>query len=183
MLATTKQYARLEGARMTPMDDVARELGLLFRSLKGLHHAVLEEVGVRVEMPAAAIMSTLADRGRLRLSALAELLHLDLSSVSRQVAALEREGWVGRERDPADSRAALLDLTPTGLGVLARVRAGRVAQLQALLPDWSDGDLGAFADALHRFRTDLTESPTATSTTTAASTTDRTPALAGQESS
>lgn len=179
---------------MTPMDDVARELGQLFRSLKGLHHAVLVDVGVRVEMPAAAILSTLADRGTLRPSALAELLHLDLSSVSRQVAALEREGWVGRERDPADSRAALLDLTPAGLDVLARVRAGRVAQLQALLPDWSDSDLAAFADSLHRFRTDLTAaaastavttSPSATAATSATAITspsDRIPALAGQES-
>jgi len=176
---------------MTPMDDVARELGQLFRSLKAMHHAVLVDVGVRVEMPAAAILSTLADQGTLRSSAVAELLHLDLSSVSRQVAAVEREGWVSRERDPADSRAALLNLTEAGSDVLNRVRAGRVAQLQALLPDWSDRDLGDFADSLHRFRTDLTAAAARTSTTAPSATgspsaisspSDRIPALAGQES-
>ena len=108
---------------MTPMDDVARELGLLLRSLKGLHVPLVVDGGARVEMPAAAVLATLDDRGRLRLSTLAELLHLDLSSVSRQVATLVEEGWVSRERDPADSRAWLLELTATGRDVLARVRA------------------------------------------------------------
>ena len=162
---------------MAPEETVARELALLVRSLKELHHAVVADIGVRVELPAAVVLMTLADRGRLRLSTLADVLHLDLSSVSRQIAGMEREGWVSRERDPADSRAALLQLTPGGAQVLARVRAGRVTQLRRLLPDWSGDDLAAFAAALHRFRTDLTrpappdgERPPA-----------RTPALAGRD--
>jgi len=183
---------------MTPMDDVARELGLLLRSLKGLHVPLVVDGGARVEMPAAAVLATLDDRGRLRLSTLAELLHLDLSSVSRQVATLVEEGWVSRERDPADSRAWLLELTATGRDVLARVRAGRVHRLRELLPDWSDGELEAFAGVLHRFRTDLTggdqprgdlagscadTAPPASLVTAARSPQpDRTPALAGQES-
>jgi len=184
---------------VAPMEDVARELGLLIRSLKALHHAVLTDVGVRVELPAAAVLSTLADAGQLRPSALAERLHLDLSSISRQAAALEREGWVSRERDPDDSRATLLELTPTGHDVLARVRAGRVAQLCRLLPEWSDAELADFAGQLHRFRTDLTRSApdpagpagpaeqpgihqrTTTRHPMTDRPTDRTPALAGQE--
>lgn len=164
----------------SPMDDVARELALLFRSLKGLHHAVLTDLGERVEMPATAVLSTLADRGRTRPSALAELLHLDLSSISRQAAALEREGWVSRERDPDDSRAFLLDLTPAGRAVLDRVRAGRVTQLRRLLPTWSDADLADFAGSLFRFRSALNGALPGAETHSTPET-DRTPALAGQE--
>jgi len=161
------------------MEAVARELGLLVRSLKNLHHEVLDEVGVRVEMPAAAVLSTLNERGRMRPSAIAEVLHLDLSSVSRQVASLEREGWLFRERDPHDYRAALVDLTPPGRAVLHEVRAASVAHLRRLLPDWHDDELEQFAAQLHRLRTDLARTPDdgdAPETTT-----NRVPTLAGQE--
>ena len=158
---------------MTEIDDVARELVLLFRGLKGLHREVLADAGLRLEMPATAVLTCLDERGSQRLSTVADVLHLDLSSVSRQVSALEREGWVARERDPADSRAVLLDLTDAGRAVLARVRDARVAHLAARLPGWSPAELRAFSDSLARFRTDLTQPPTA----------HRTPALAGQETS
>ena len=159
---------------MSQVDEVARELVLLFRSLKALHREVLADVGMRLEMPATAVLTCLAERGSQRLSTVADVLDLDLSSVSRQVTALEREGWVARERDPADSRAVLLDLTPAGREVLARVRAARVEHLAARLPGWSDEELRGFSAQLARFRTDLArpvEHPDPHST----------PALAGQE--
>ncbi len=137
------------------VDEVARELVLLLRSLRGLHRSVLDEVGVRLELPAAAVLAALDERGEQRVSTLAEALQQDVSSVSRQVQALEREGWVRRERDPADSRAALLDLTPAGRAVLERVRTARVARLAQLLPGWSPEELRRFADSLRRFRTDV----------------------------
>ena len=140
---------------MSEVDEVARELVLLLRSLRGLHRSVLDEVGVRLELPAAAVLAALDERGEQRVSALAEALQQDLSSVSRQVQALEREGWVRRERDPADSRAALLHLTPAGRATWERVRTARVARLAQLLPDWSPEELRQFADSLRRFRTDV----------------------------
>ncbi|HEY8453061.1 MAG: MarR family transcriptional regulator [Micromonosporaceae bacterium] len=45
---------------------------------------------------------------------LAELLHLDKSSVSRLAADLERDGLLVRERDPADRRLYRLRLTERG---------------------------------------------------------------------
>lgn len=164
---------------MSALDDVARELVLLVRGLKALHHETLQQVGLRVELPATAVLTALDERGRLRLSAVAEALHLDLSSVSRQVATLEREGWVSRTRDPADSRAALLELTPAGGEVLGRVRAARVEQLRRRLPRWSAAELADLAATLHRLSTDLRQPVDAGDT---ARPTDRTPALAGQES-
>ncbi len=173
---------------MTPVEHVARELGQLVRSLKGLHAAVVEQAGVRLELPAAALLAALDERGRSRPSSLAEALHLDLSSVSRQVAALEREGWIVRERDPEDSRASLLELTPAGESVLARVRAARTSQLAALLPGWTADELSDFAASLHRFRTALSSGTPGTPGRPAAArpapTTpdhDPIPALAGQE--
>jgi len=139
---------------MTAVEDLAAELVLLFRSLKALHRAVLSEAGVRLEMPATAVLATLSE-GQRRASTLAEMLHVDLSTISRQVAALEREGWVQRERDPADSRAALLDLTDTGRAVLAQVHDTRLAHLDRRLPGWTADELQDFTAQLRRFRADL----------------------------
>lgn len=141
---------------MTATEDVARELVLLVRALKGLHADVLTDSGLRVELAAAAVLGALAEHDRARLSGLAETLALDLSSVSRQVAGLEREGWVARERDPADSRAVLLHLTQAGREALSRLREARLAQLTRLLPTWSEAELSHLAGQLARFRTDLT---------------------------
>lgn len=143
------------------VDDVAGALVLLVRGLKELHAAVGDRVGLHVELPAFSALTvlldhdTLPDHDRLRVSDLADLLRLDLSSVSRQVAALEREGWVERERDPADSRAQLLRVSDAGREVVQRVRADRAALLHELLPDWTDAQLRSFADLLRRFSADV----------------------------
>jgi DNA-binding MarR family transcriptional regulator len=92
----------------------------------------------------------------VRLSTLAQVLSLDISTVSRQVPVLERQGWVARERDPEDQRAQLLDLTDAGRQVLTEVRRSRVEVLRRLLPDWTETDLDAFAGQLHRFNEDVT---------------------------
>ncbi len=157
---------------MPSADQVAHELILLVRALKGMHSAVTAEVGLRLELPGLSVLSLLEDHGRQRPSALADLLQLDLSSVSRQVAALEREGWLEREPDPADQRAQLLAVSPAGVEVLLRIRQARAALLRRALPDWSEQDLAAFAGSLRRFSTDL-------SAARSSSPTSRPTALAG----
>ena len=152
------------GVGVAEIDAVARELVLLLRSLKGMHRTVLADAGLRLEMPASAVLATLQEHGPQRVSALAEALHVDLSSASRQVTALERDGLVGRTRDPDDSRAALVDLTADGRQALADLRAARLAHLAQRLPGWSDQELRHFAALLHRFRTDLTAPDPASST-------------------
>ena len=60
---------------------------------------MLADVGMRLEMPATAVLTCLAERGSQRLSTVADVLDLDLSSVSRQVTALERLAKDNRKRD------------------------------------------------------------------------------------
>lgn len=141
------------------VDDVASALVLLVRSLKGLHARVTARVGLRVELPAFTVLTSLEEHGPVRASDLADLLRLDLSGISRQVSGLEREGWVERARDPADSRAQLLRVTPAGLAVVQRIRQDRAALLGELLPGWTDAELHAFAEVLRRFCADVGAAP------------------------
>ena len=59
------------------------------------------------------------NEGPMRAGALAECLQSDPSTVSRQVAALVKDGLLERRADPADGRASLLVLTAKADAVLA----------------------------------------------------------------
>ncbi len=141
---------------MSAIEIVSRELVSLVRGLRQLHGTVTQASDHPVDVSGAAILARLDELGPSRLSTLAGVLYLDLSTVSRQVPALERNGWVGRERDPEDHRAQLLDLTPLGRAVLADVRRSRAEVLTRLLPDWTNTELEAFAAQLARFTSDVT---------------------------
>jgi DNA-binding MarR family transcriptional regulator len=141
---------------VSSIETVSRELVQLIRGLRELHGAVSAASQHQVDPSSAAVLSRLDELGPVRLSTLATVLCLDLSTVSRQVPVLERHAWVVRQRDPEDQRAQLLDLTDAGRQVLADVRASRAEVLRRLLPDWTEADLETFARQLHRFNNDVT---------------------------
>ncbi|MCW2571226.1 MAG: MarR family transcriptional regulator [Frankiales bacterium] len=141
---------------MSSIETVSRELVQLLRGLRELHGAVSAAARHQVDLSGAAVLSRLEELGPVRLSTLATVLCLDISTVSRQVPVLERHGWVVRERDPEDQRAQLLDLTDAGRRALADVRISRAEVLRRLLPEWTETELEAFAGQLHRFNKDVT---------------------------
>lgn len=128
----------------------------LLRGMKDLSAQTIAASGVRIELAGAHLLSRLADLGPVRLTELAGALGLDPSSVSRQVTALERSGWLAREDDPTDRRATRLTLTSAGRDVVDALAHARTKALARLTPDWSDADLDALAATLARLNHDLT---------------------------
>jgi len=138
------------------VEDVSVQLVALVRGLRELHVAIVDAGGHHVEASALGLLARLDELGATRLSTLAAGMCLDLSTVSRQVPALEREGWVDRTRDPQDHRAQRLQLTDAGRDMLETIRRSRAEVLTRLLPDWSEPELRDFADQLTRFNRDVT---------------------------
>ncbi len=91
----------------------------------------------------------------MRVSALAEVLHSDISTVSRQVSTLVDLGFVVRGPDPDDGRAQALSLTDEGTALLGAIREDRDRWLKGLLANWSDDDVTAFSVHLRHFASDL----------------------------
>jgi DNA-binding MarR family transcriptional regulator len=60
-------------------------------------------------------------------------LRLQKSTVSRLVTQMVGRGWVVREPDPGDRRAAVLRLTPKGEAAAARLAEARAAKFGRLL--------------------------------------------------
>ena len=79
-----------------------------------------------VELAMARTITVLERAGSSRPSDVAAATGLDLSTVSRQLKALESRGWIAREPDPSDGRAHLLSLSDEGRRVLRR-QGGEIA--------------------------------------------------------
>ncbi|MER6081083.1 MarR family winged helix-turn-helix transcriptional regulator [Streptomyces sp. NPDC001833] len=97
------------------------------------------------------LLGHLEERGGCRATDLAAHYALDKSTVSRQVAALERAGLVERRLDPEDHRVQVLHLTEAGQEILAQVTRSRRAAFQERLADWPEADLVRFAGYLERY--------------------------------
>jgi DNA-binding MarR family transcriptional regulator len=96
-----------------------------------------------------------------RVSELAEVMYVDVSTVSRQVSSLVELGLVERLADPDDRRASLLSITAAGRAVIARLREHRDAWLTGVLRDWSEDDIADFTAHLARFADDVERHRTA----------------------
>ena len=135
-----------------PYDAIAMQLGALF----GRTHQWQQKMppprgGPVLERPAYFVLAKIHLLGPVRPSALAELLGLDLSTVSRHVSALERAGWVARERDPEDGRAYLVRATPEGVAVFHVNRQRWFDMVRQILSDWPEQDLHDLVRLLTRF--------------------------------
>ncbi|MEI2776378.1 MAG: MarR family transcriptional regulator [Tetrasphaera sp.] len=87
----------------------------------------------------------------IRISALAERTHLEVSTVSRHVSGLERDGIVRRIPDPADRRAQLVTLTAEGQAALRALQEQRQGWFADLLAEWDAADVTQLIDLLTRF--------------------------------
>lgn len=145
--------ARAEEAESWLLDDMERHLTVLIRqaTLPRLHDQLAHRAGVALERGGYGVLTEIGERGRFRLSDVAEQLELEVSTVSRHVKQLEASGLVRREDDPDDGRAALVQLTPLGRRVLRKLQVARLAWMGELVADWSVAERKQFTALLGRF--------------------------------
>jgi DNA-binding MarR family transcriptional regulator len=113
---------------------------------------------VRVDRAGYLAMRVLADLGPLSTNALAHALHLDASTVTRQIAPLERGGLIERRPDPADGRSSSIALSAEGRRCMCDVEQERRRCIEALVSDWDGPDQAGLAAALARLNSALVES-------------------------
>jgi DNA-binding MarR family transcriptional regulator len=132
-------------------DDVGSQLIRIVRLVERVQAHYHAEHPDAVDRATYLLLVHLVKDGARRAGALAETVHLDPSTVSRQVAQLVRLGLVERVADPADGRATLLVATDEGHRVFDENRQLRNRRIAALMADWSDDDRHMFARLLARF--------------------------------
>lgn len=108
-----------------------------------------------IEQAAYYLLAVLVTEGPQRTTTLADAVHSDTSTVSRQIGSLVKHGLVERQADPADGRACLLAATERGQQCFDQQRRARTEQMAALLHNWSSEDLRTVAAVLERLNTDF----------------------------
>lgn len=108
-----------------------------------------------LERSAYTILGLLSDEGPMRNGALAARLHLDASTVSRHVAALQQSGLIAREPDAQDGRACRLRLTSAGQRAVEGTRQARRSAVRELIGLWPVDEQDLFASLLERLSTGL----------------------------
>ena len=135
--------------------EVADNVVALMRTFQRARTRMLAAAAHDVEWSAHVLLKALANEGPMRAGALADCVHSDPSTVSRQVAALVKDGLLERRADPIDGRASLLVLTPRADDVLVEHDEIRLQHFARMLDNWPERDLRRFAALLHRFTTDF----------------------------
>lgn len=108
-----------------------------------------------IERATYHLLVHLVKDGPRRTSALAEAVHSDPSTISRQIGHLVKLGYVERTADPEDGRATLLAATEEGRRVFVQNRRARNEKIAQMLTPWSAADRQVFAALLTRFTADF----------------------------
>jgi DNA-binding MarR family transcriptional regulator len=148
-------HAPMSEERRAQVVEVADTFVELARTFTRARARMLAAAQHDVEWSAQVLLRTLAIEGPCRTGALAERVDSDPSTVSRQVAALVKDGLVERRADPIDGRASVLHLTEKADAVLREHNNIRLEHFDRMLASWSHDELRNFGDLLHRFTQDF----------------------------
>ena len=108
-----------------------------------------------VDKAGLAVLHETRQLGAVRPSDLAAQMHLDLSTISRHLRSLEKQGMVQRSADPDDARALRISITARGADVLTRVLNHRATTIRDAIAHWPEGDRSALCQLLCRLAGDL----------------------------
>lgn len=142
---------------------IERELALLLRRAET---AIANQPATeRLVRSAYFLLSELERGGPLGIAALADATRVDISTASRQIVPLQRQGFVHRLSNPADGRGSLIEITQLGLDRLLSTREERHNVFLELLRDWPERDRAAFAGYLARLNQSILDRETARTST------------------
>ncbi len=124
-----------------PAYGLVQPLAAIMRwSRQRAYEEIAQRSNLKLDRSAISILGVLKLRGPIRTSDLAEILALDRSTVSRQVAAAEALGLITREGDERDARAAMLSMTDEGRAKQQKLNHAWHAITMELVADWSFAD-------------------------------------------
>jgi DNA-binding MarR family transcriptional regulator len=125
----------------------------LLGAVQGIRRVVRRRVRAEVPgfpLPGAQVevLRVVADQPGIGVAAAARELHLAANSVSTLVNQLVDAGLLRREADPADRRAARLEVTGAARDRMASWRRARTGLVAEALTDLSEEDTAALEQAL-----------------------------------
>jgi DNA-binding MarR family transcriptional regulator len=144
----------------TPMDQDIRQfyealfdvIGLLQQPQRDV--ALLAEAGVSLDRALFPLVVLIGRRGTVGIVELAGLVGRDYTTVSRQVAKLERLELVRQGAGSGDRREHKVTATQEGLAIKQALDGARERLLHPILAHWTEQDWKTFVSFLRRFADD-----------------------------
>ncbi|MDR3585969.1 MAG: MarR family transcriptional regulator [Desulfosporosinus sp.] len=130
------------------LETIELELAILIRRIT--LNITYNKLG-NLDRSAYLLLGQITSRGATGVKALADDSHLDISTVSRQAAALEQKGYVYRIPDPSDGRAYSFQITDLGIKEYSEHKQARLAKFADILKNWSDEESEMFGKLLQKF--------------------------------
>lgn len=153
----TEDSGALTAAELSTADALGTQLFGFLRLAAKVKARMSTMAPGSLEYAAFPIIAMLVREGPCRTSAVAEALHTEISTISRQTSALVHQGLIERQADPYDGRACLLAPTDAGRDLFERARTERNQWLASTLRDWDPADVDMLITLLTRLNVDLAE--------------------------
>lgn len=103
-----------------------------------------------ITLPMWRVLAALRQRGGQRVGRLAEATSIEVSTLSRLLAGMERRGLVRRERASEDARSVLVELTQAGARLTQRIIPQALHYEDVALRDFDRADAEALKNMLVR---------------------------------
>jgi MarR family transcriptional regulator for hemolysin len=126
---------------------VARETGRAF-------DAALDEAGG--SLPVWLVLISLKSQRLANQRALAEAVGIQEATLTHHLNSMETKGLLTRRRDPANRRVHVVELTPEGDALFARLRTAAMAFDKRLRAGLSAAELEQFEAVLDRLHDNVT---------------------------
>ncbi|QAS51482.1 MarR family winged helix-turn-helix transcriptional regulator [Halobacillus litoralis] len=104
-----------------------------------------------LDRSAYILLRQLSSYGPAGVKALAADLHLDISTISRQAAALVEKNYVEKVPNPEDRRAYFYQITELGSKELEENKQRRYQRLAGVLEEWSEEEKEKFGLLLQKY--------------------------------
>jgi DNA-binding MarR family transcriptional regulator len=111
---------------------------------------MIQAAGIALDRALFPLLVGIGRFGPIGVVELADRVGRDYTTVSRQVAKLERLGLVDREAAQADQRVREAVVTAKGRAMTKTIDKARDRVLMAMLADWSSQDIETLAALLRR---------------------------------
>jgi DNA-binding MarR family transcriptional regulator len=148
MTPISSERAREIRSRQQAVSAIRESLRELRIQLALLNYRVGSELDLKdIELDCMDILDT---KGALSPTDLARRAGVHPATMTGILDRLERGGWIVRERDPGDRRAVRVRLLPDRYAELLRLYASMSKSMNKILAGYSDSELKAIADFLHR---------------------------------
>ncbi|WP_026910075.1 MarR family winged helix-turn-helix transcriptional regulator [Patulibacter minatonensis] len=128
------------------------ELAHALYNLSALRRELQRFAGGEHAVAGLMVLSAVERIGPARISDVAADVQVNLSVASRQIQALQDEGFVDRVADPHDGRSSLVAITDDGTAKLAGAHQRLLDALGIAVADWDHDEVTGLADGIVRLR-------------------------------